>query len=86
MLRAAGLIVTAEGETLWLKPSRLVTPGLVDVARQHKRTLLKALAPIPGQWESAHADLIPPAICLDCGGPAPRDGMHWCAACRAKER
>jgi len=22
-------------------------------------------------------------ICADCGGPAPADGMHWCAACRA---
>jgi hypothetical protein len=26
--------------------------------------------------------LVPYGVCLDCGGPAPRDGRHWCAACR----
>jgi hypothetical protein len=29
---------------------------------------------------------VPPGICLDCGGLAPRDGHHWCAACEAKGR
>jgi hypothetical protein len=82
VLRAAGLTVTARGQTLWLKPSRLATPELVELARQHKRTLLKALVPIPEQWESAHADPIPPGVCADCGGPAPRDGRHWCADCQ----
>jgi hypothetical protein len=36
-------------------------------------------------WASDGADPVPPGVCADCGGPAPRDGMHWCAACRAKE-
>jgi hypothetical protein len=85
LLRAAGLTVTAEGDAVRLKPSHRVTPELVAVARQHKRTLLKALAPVPSSWETDRSDLTAPGTCLDCGGPAPRDGMHWCAGCRAKE-
>jgi hypothetical protein len=83
-LRAAGLTVTAEGDTLRLKPSSLVTPDLLEVARQHKRTLLKTLAPVPSSWETDRDDLIAPGTCLDCGGPAPRDGMHRCATCRER--
>jgi hypothetical protein len=32
-------------------------------------------------WQS---QLVPFGVCLDCGGPAPRDGRHWCAACEAR--
>jgi hypothetical protein len=85
VLRGAGLTVTVEGETLWLKPSTLATNDLVEVARQHKRTLLKTLAPVPSSWETDRSDLTVPGTCLDCGRPAPRDGMHQCAECRTKE-
>jgi hypothetical protein len=84
-LRAAGLTVTARDGTLWLKPARLATPELVEVARRHKRTLLKVLAPVPEAWETDRPGLIPPGTCSDCGGPAPRDGMHWCSACRERK-
>ena len=30
--------------------------------------------------------LVPPGACLECGGPAPRDGRHWCAACERAAR
>jgi hypothetical protein len=82
-LRAAGLTITAEGDALRLKPSHFVTPELVEIARQHKRTLLKALAPFPEMWETDSPHLMPPGVCLDCGGPALRDGRHRCAACAA---
>jgi hypothetical protein len=30
--------------------------------------------------------LVPYGTCLDCGGPAPRDGRHWCAGCETAGR
>jgi hypothetical protein len=33
-----------------------------------------------GSWPRYR--VLRPGRCLDCGGPAPRDGMHRCAACR----
>ena len=30
--------------------------------------------------------LVPPGVCLDCGGPCPAGEQHWCAGCRAEGR
>jgi hypothetical protein len=78
-LRTAGLAVSADDRGLILQPKERLTPELVALARAHKPELLVLLA--PNAWTTAYAGLVPPGVCLDCGGPAPRDGRHWCAAC-----
>jgi hypothetical protein len=83
VLSAAGVTVTADGGDLLVKPASRLTPDLVALARVHKPDLLALLA--PGAWATAYPNLIPPGICHDCGGPASRDGMHWCGACRKEK-
>ena len=42
--------------------------------------------PYLGHDLAALRRLAPVGVCLDCGGPCPADGSHWCARCRTKER
>lgn len=76
----AGLTVTSDSGQLILKPASRLTPDLVALAREHKPGILALLA--QPEWVSALPGLIRPGLCLDCGGPAPRDGLHWCADCK----
>lgn len=81
-LRALGISVAADGDDLVLRPSSKLTPEMLALVRAHKPALLALL--MPTGWSTAYPGLIPPGVCLDCGGSAPRDGMHWCAPCRAR--
>jgi hypothetical protein len=78
-LREAGLTVTADADDLVVRPASRLTPELVSLARAYKPELLVLLA--PDSWTTACCALIPPGVCHDCGGPAPRDGMHRCRSC-----
>jgi hypothetical protein len=80
-LRDAGLLVRPDGGDLVIWPASRLTPELVALARAHKPDLLALLA--PDAWATAYPGLTPPGGCLDCGGPAQRDGRHWCPACEA---
>jgi hypothetical protein len=82
-LHGAGLTITVDGGDLLVEPAALLTPDLVALARAHKPELLVLLA--PGAWATAYSGLIAPGVCLDCGGRAPRDGMHRCFECRERE-
>ncbi|MFL4976845.1 MAG: hypothetical protein ACJ8FV_00075 [Xanthobacteraceae bacterium] len=83
-LRTAGFTVTADGGELIIRPGSRLTPDLLALARNNKPGMLALLRPWTSALPQRYDGLIPPGVCADCGGAAPANGMHWCAACEAK--
>ena len=91
-LDAAGATVALDGDRLRLRAPRGVLTDALRVRVEAHRAGIVAALTMPAERMIVHegfpagswpAHLIPPGVCLDCGGPCPADGMHWCGGCRA---